>query len=185
MNRIRNVAISLVVVLGAALHASPAAAATPVSCSAKVNGYLDDVDGVDWLATKGVRVTARGTFGFSAFTMQNRYQVETYPLHTPGAAQRQTFFAYRNRNTNANFSGYFHEVFPDRGNGDEDRWEFWVGRGGRFYLRSITWGGGWGLMQRPVCYAGPGGQLVVTGQFDNPGFGTDFWTFVMAPDQLI
>jgi hypothetical protein len=173
------------VVLGAALHASPTSAATPVSCSVQVNEYLEAGNGVDWLATVGVRVTARGGFGFSSFTMGNNYQVETDPLHTPGAAQRSTFYAYKNIDTNAYFSGYFHEVFPGRGNGDEDRWEFLVGRGGLFYLRSVTWGGIWTLLQSPVCYAGPDRQLVVTGYIDNPGFGTDFWTFVMAPGALI
>lgn len=181
MKTTRNIAGILAIVLSAALYASPAAAATPVSCSSVVNGYLDAGGG--WLTIVGTRVTARGWLGFSSFTMNDGYQVETKPLHTPAAAAQSTFTA--GKTGNDAFSGYFHDVFPGRGNGDEDRWRLWVGRGGLFWLQSITWSGSWQLMQSPVCYTGPNGQLVVTGHFDNPGFGTDYWTFVMQRDTLI
>ncbi|HSP80415.1 MAG TPA: hypothetical protein VLQ93_17925, partial [Myxococcaceae bacterium] len=75
--------------------------------------------------------------------------------------------------------------FPGRGNGDEDRWQFWINRGGSVYLRSVTWSGQWQLMQGVVCYTGSSGQLVVVGHIDNGGFGTDYWTFVMQRDILI
>lgn len=115
-----------------------------------VNGYLDNVAGIGWLTVVGTRMTARGFHGFSSFTMNDGYQVETYPLHTPGAATRSTFFA--GRTGSDAFSGYFHDVFPGRGNGDEDRWRLWVGRGGTFWLQSITWNGPWQPIQSPVCY---------------------------------
>jgi hypothetical protein len=182
---IRHVAITLMVVLGVALHSLPASAATPVSCSVQVDNYLVAGNGVNSLLTVGVRVAAYGVSGFSSFTMRDTYQVETDPLHTPGAAAQSTFWAYKSVPAD-NFSGHFSEVFPGRGNGDEDHWDFWVNRGGLFYLRSVTWGGSWALLQSPVCYAGPDRQFVVTGYIDNPpGFGTDFWTFVMSPDDLI
>jgi hypothetical protein len=181
MMRIRNITSILALVLGAALHASPAVAANPVSCSSVVNGYLDE--GAYQLTVVGTRVTARGWLGFSAFTMKDGFQIETDPLHTSAAAAQRTFTAARSGNDA--FSGYFHTVFTDRGNGDEDRSRLWVGRGGTFWLLSITWGGSWVQLQSTVCYTGPQGQLVVTGHIDNPGFGTDFWTFVMQRSTLI
>ncbi len=83
------------------------------------------------------------------------------------------------------YTGYFHDVFPGRGNGDEDRWQFWLNRSGNVYLRSVTWAGQWQLMQGVVCYTGSSGQLVVVGRIDNGGFGTDYWTFIMQRNYLI
>lgn len=177
MKMILNVSSILAIALGAALYAAPVAAA-PVSCGTAVNGYLDNTSGISWLAVTGGRVTARNGWGFSSFVMDDYFQIETHPLHTPAAAPQSHFQALRN--SSSNFNGFFHEVFPERGNGDEDRWQFWVGRNGLFYLRSITWNGSWQLMQNAVCYTGPGGTIVVTGQFDNAGYGLDFWTFLMA-----
>jgi hypothetical protein len=181
MKTTQSIASVLAIVLGAALHALPAAAATPVSCGPVVNGYLDG--GASSLAVVGTSVTARNSFGFSTFTMEDGYQVETYPLHTAGSAARSVFKAMKTGSDA--FSGYFHIVFPGRGNGDEDRSVLWVSRGGWFWLQSITWGGSWMQLQSVVCYAGPSGQLVVTGHIDNPGFGTDFWSFVMQRSDRI
>lgn len=167
----------------AALSASPAAAATPVSCSQAVNALLDNEDDVHWLNVKGARVTARGGLGFSSFTMSDGYQVEDDPLHTPDASLQSMFGASR-IGTDA-FAGYFHEVFPARGNGDEDRWRLWVGRNGNFWLLSVTWSQPWALMKSPVCYEGPQGQLLVTGYFEVAGWTLDFWTFVMQGAQFI
>lgn len=178
MNRIICIAIAA---LGAALFSPPAAAAPIVPCGVGMSSLL--VDDGHWLSVAGTRITARGSLGFSSFTMRDGYQVETTPLHTPAAGTSADFTA--GRHSTDVYTGYFHDVFPGRGNGDEDRWQFWVNRPGQLWLRSVTWGGSWQLLSSAVCYRGPGGQIVVTGSIDNLGFGTDFWTFVMNYGSLI
>lgn len=178
-----NLTLLLPAVLGIILYVSPAAAQPPVSCGPVVAGYLDAAyAGSDWLDVVGTRVTARGFLGFSSFTMVDGYQVETTPLHTAAAGAKAIFRAPRSGDV---YTGYFHEVFPSRGNGDEDRWQFWINRSGNVYLRSVTWNGAWTLLQSVVCYTGSSGQLVVVGQTETPGFGTDYWTFVMQRNYLI
>lgn len=172
--------VLLVSAIGA-LVAQPATAAPQVSCAAGMNRLLSEQDG--WLNVVGVRVSARGTLGFASFTMRDGYQVESTPLHTAAAATRAVFTA--SRYNSEVYTGYYHEVFPGRGNGDEDRWGFWVNRSGQLWLKAITWGGNWTLMPNVTCYDGPQGQLVMVTQSDNPGFGTDFFTFVMNYDTLI
>lgn len=159
--------------VGAALPAS-----TPVACGTVLTDYHNRFQ---WLELIGTRVTARGVHGFSSFTMENGYNVAAHPLHTPGAASRSIFTASKGA---THFAGPFHEVFPGRGSSDVDRWEFWVYRTGALWLRSITWGGSWTSLQGVTCYRGPQSQLVVTGHISNPGFGTDFWTFVIRPATL-
>jgi hypothetical protein len=181
MSIARNVLAVIVALLSITVNVTPAVGATPVSCGPVVSGYLDAGDG--WLVVVGTRVTARGWLGFSSFTMQDQFQIETYPLHTSGSVARRLFYAPKS-GTSA-FTGNVHEVFTDRGNGDEDRSAFWIGRSGAVFLRSITWNGSWRQLQGQVCYLGPEGQLVVTGHLDNSGFGTDFWSFVMQRDTLI
>ncbi|WNG47409.1 hypothetical protein F0U60_27260 [Archangium minus] len=183
MTFLRNLTIYLPAILGIILYVSPAAAQSPVSCGTVVAGYLDaPYAGSDWLEIVGSRVVARGSFGFSSFTMADGYQVESTPLHTAAAGGRSVFSAPRSGSA---YTGNFHEVFPGRGNGDEDRWQFWIERSGSVYLRSITWNGSWAPMQNVVCYTGSSGQLVVVGLINNPGFGTDYWTFVMRRNYLI
>jgi hypothetical protein len=111
--------------------------------------------------------------------MRNGFEIEATPLHTAAAAAQHVFNA--NRFSGDGFSGYFHDVFPDRGNGDEERWGFWIQRSGQVKLRLVTGGGGvvWQQLSDLTCYRGPGSQLVVRGSIDVPGQGTDFWTFVM------
>ncbi|WP_342378112.1 hypothetical protein NVS55_02080 [Myxococcus stipitatus] len=184
MALLRNLSVCLAVVLGVLLHASPAMAQTPVSCGAVVAGYLDGVHaGSEWLEVIGTRVVSRGVFGFSSFTMQDAFQIETTPLHTAPAAGRADFIA--SRSGSSAYTGYFHEVFPGRGNGDEDRWQFWIARSGAVSLRSVTWNGAWASVQNVTCYTGDTGQLVVVGTTVTPGFGMDFWTFVMRRNYLI
>jgi hypothetical protein len=163
------------------LLSTPAAAAVP--CLTVVSEVLDDPS-VGWLNAIGTRVTARSSFGFSSFSMSDGYQVETNPLHTAPAASRSIFDVPKLTALRA-FNGEFNEVFPGRGNGDEDGWSFWVGSDGKFWLRSTTWGGSWTPLTSAVCYRGPGEQFVVTAQASAPGWGTDFWTFLLAPDGLI
>jgi len=168
------------VAVGLTFHSSPAAAGpATISCGTAIDGYFNQWD---WLDVVGTRVTARGNTGFSAFTMRDGYNVATTPLHTSGAATQSVFSAYKG---NAHFTGPFSEVFPGRGNSDVDREDFWVSRTGTFWLRAITWGGTWTQLQNVICYSGPGTQTVVTGYIHIPGWGTDFWTFVLWGDRLI
>lgn len=185
MNAVSRISVVLVSVLAVALSASPAEASTPVSCATRVDAFLNaSQSDAGWLTGIGTAVTARGWFGFSRFTMAQGYQVETKPLHTSAAATSSTFTLGYATASDA-FTGELTEVLPGRGNGDEDRTAMWVGRGGNVWLRSITWNGGWVMLQGVVCYAGPGNQLVVTGHIDNPGFGSDFWSFVLVRNVLI
>jgi hypothetical protein len=184
MNAIRILSSIFVIATGLVLHESRAVAQpATISCGTAIDGYFTGATPPgDWLNIVGTRVTARGSFGFSSFTMRNGYQVATTPLHTSGAATQSVFTANKG---NAHYTGPFHEVFPGRGNGDVDRWDFWASRSGAFWLRSITWNGAWQQLQGVTCYRGPGNQTVVTGHISNPGFGTDFWTFVLVGDTLI
>lgn len=181
MNLIAKLTTVLFVSALCALLPEPARAANPVSCAAGMRRLTPQQDG--WLNVVGARVTARGVLGFSAFTMADGFQIESTPLHTPAAAARAKFRA--GRYNSQVYSGYYHEVFTDRGNGDEDRWEFWVNTSGQLFLRSVTWGGGWKQIPNLTCYDGPQGQLVMIGNVDNPGFGTDFLMFIMNYDTLI
>lgn len=170
---------ALTVALGAVLFSPTASAAPVVPCSTGIGSLFPD-NGT-WLSISSARVTARGHIGFTAFSMADGYQIETTPLNTPAAAQAHHFFAYRS-DTNV-YSGYFHLVFTDRSNPHEDRWQIWINRAGNIWVRPAA--GTWTLLPNPVCYRGPENQIVVTANVDNPGFGTDFWTFVMHYGILI
>jgi hypothetical protein len=174
----RTLKLMSVAVVAAALavEAAPAAAApTVVPCGTALNTLYTSSD---YLELVGTRVTSRGSFGFSSFTMANGYSLSSWPLNTPGAATRSVFYAYKG--ASSNFEGLYSEVFPGRGNNDVDQWDFWVYSSGALYLKSTTWGGSWAALQGVVCYAGPQHQIIVTGYFDTPGYGTDFWNFVIA-----
>lgn len=163
------------------LSTQSAAAAPQVSCAAGMNRLMPDEG--HWLNVVGTRVTARGAFGFSSFTMRDGFQIESTPLHTPAVSTQTVFTA--NRHNSDVYTGYYHEVFPERGNGDEDRWQFWVNRSGQLWLRSVTWGGSWKNITNVTCFEGPEDQLVMVAHVDNPGFGTDFLTFLMNYGTLI
>ena len=165
--------------LAACLTSLDASARTPVPCNTAIASLMNG----GWINVIGTRVTARGEMGFSGFTMQDAYQLERQPLHTVDAGRRSTINLFPNLSAST-FSGHFHEVFPGRGNGDEDRWVLRVKRSG-VYLQSITWNGASTVLPNTVCYSGPGHQVVITGHIDNPGFGTDYWTFVMISGFLI
>jgi|GEM_PF-6943229 hypothetical protein len=176
MKNLHSLVASACLVIPAILASSETLAGTPVSCQTAISGLAADSH---WLNVKGVRLTARGTHGFTAFTMQNGFQIETYPVHTPGFASRNTFYLDPNP-ARTQFSGIFTEVFTDRGNGDEDRWRMRLSTNGKLEIQSITWNGAYQTLQAPVCYRGPTGQIVMTAHKDNPGYGSDFWTFVFS-----
>jgi hypothetical protein len=181
MTPLRILLCTLVTAAALALGGTTAAAQpATVSCGTAIDGYFTGTG--DWLDVIATRVTARGTFGFSSFTMANGYQVATTPLHTSGAATQSWFSANRG---SSHYAGPFHEVFPGRGNGDVDRWDFWVYRSGALWLRSITWGGAWAQLQGVTCYRGPGSQTIITGYSHAPGWSTEFWTFVVVGRTLI
>lgn len=173
--------LGLVAVAAAGIAPSQAFAATPVACSKAINEMLDDAP--DWLNAFGTRVTARGAYGFSAFTMRDGFQIEDVPVDDP-AFPRQRSFTAKHRDAD-NYEGMFSEVFTDRGNADEDRVHFWVRRGGQFWLRFVTYTSAWKALQNAQCFRGPDGQVVVRATIDNVGYGTDFWTFLIAPGYLI
>ena len=124
----------------------------------------------------GTRVSARAELGYSSFTMEDGYQVELEPIGTPGAVASRAFTIARSGNDV--YTGYFTDVFTDRDTPAEDRSQFWVQRGGLFWIRLLTWGTDWIPLQAPVCYLGPQGQVVVNAHYDAPA-GPSFWTFVM------
>lgn len=164
--------------LGLGVLLAPHAAAE-VSCATVAREVVQDT-GTRWLRVIGSRMTARGDFGFSAFTMADGFQIETTPLHTAAAAGYKAFRA--NRYGSSAFTGYFMQVFPGRGNGDEERWSFWLNEDGEFYLRPLSWEGEWVLLDNTVCHRGPEEQFVVTAINSFPGFGTNYWTFVIDPE---
>jgi hypothetical protein len=156
----------------------------PVACGTAISGYVNDPR-AHYLNVTGTRVTARGNLGFSTFTMSNGYQLSSHRIGTPGAANQRLFIANKGA---AHFAGPFHEVFPDRGNTNVDRWEFWAANSGVVWLRSLTWSPhAWVMLQGTTCSRGPQRQTVVRGYIDNTssGFGTDYWTFLLQPDELI
>jgi hypothetical protein len=180
VNAIRTVSCFFIAALGITLHAA-SAGATPVQvpCGTAINGYY--TGGGDWLDVVGTDVTARGVFGFSAFTMAPTYNLATTPIGSASAANQRSFTAVKH---SGYYEGQFHEVFPDRANPDVDLSDFWASTGGGFWLRSITWNGGWTALQGATCFAGPDGQTVIHGYIENPGFGTDYWTFVVRAEHL-
>jgi len=147
-----------------------------VSCANKANQFLTLAVGeFPSLEVSGARANGRG---FASFIMDVSFQVEAKTLGTPAGADRSAFYAVPNGNA---FLGDFHEVFPDRSNGDEDRWSFFFGRDGALWLRSVTYGGAWARMSNVACYNGTASnKLVITGQFPDTGFGFDAWSFVVA-----
>jgi hypothetical protein len=179
MHSFRIVTSALVATLTLGGVASTSHANTPVLCAPEIDSLVRDTRNVEGLHLKGVRLTARGSDGFTSFVKTDGFQIETTPLHTPAGGKRDV--ALVDRSGSSAFTGTFHEVFPGRGNGDEERTSVWIGRGGFVWLRSETYNGDWSALLAPVCYRGPGGQLVVTGHVDNPGFGTDFWQFLLIP----
>jgi hypothetical protein len=184
MHSLKVISAAAVVVAALAIDAAPASAGpTVVPCGTAFNTLYTTSD---YLKIFGTRVTSRGGSGFSSFTMSSAYSLSTTPLNTPAAASQSTFNA--NKGAFTNFEGLFNEVFPGRGNNDVDRWDFWAYSSGALYLKSITWGGPsapWVALQGVVCYAGPQQQIIVTGTFDTPGTGTDFWNFVVVGATII
>ena len=160
---------------------SKASAAEEVSCSTAINALMATNPLAFYVF--GTRATARNSHGFSSFSMEDGFQIENVPVNDPEFPRHRTFAA--NRRDARNYEGPFHEVFTDRGNGAEARTHFWVREGGQFWLRSITYNTSWQILQGVQCFEGPQEQLVVRGHLDNPGFGTDYWTFVLKPDYLI
>lgn len=167
--------------LGALLCSEDALAATPIVCSEGVNALLAREDG--WLRGIGTRIVASDSLGFSSFTMRDGFDIATTPLGLPAVKESVEFIAPR-ANANA-YSGFFHEVIPSRGDANEDRWRVWIGRGGNFWLMSMTWTNVWIKLPAPVCYLGDQNQLVVVANVAKPGFGHDFWTFAFQYDKLI
>ncbi|OJH41338.1 hypothetical protein [Cystobacter ferrugineus] len=170
--------------LAIALSASPAYANAPIACETRVDSFLSASrsDGRRLLGI-GSAVTTSGSLGFVHFTMAQGYQIEATPLHT-AASPKSAVFALGYDAASDVFTGEVTEVFTDRGNGDEDRTSLWVGRGGNFWLRSITWNGSWMKLQDVVCYPGQQNQLVVTGRIDYSGNGGDYWSFVFTRETL-
>jgi hypothetical protein len=184
VNIVRTMSVLSVAFFAVALGAAPASASPPptIACGTAINDYFTGALPGDWLEIIGARLTARGSLGFSSFTMSNAYELSTTPLNTPAAAAQSKFTA--NKGTN-NYRGPFHEVFPGRGNNDVDQWDFWVYKTGEVWLRSITWNGAWGQLQGVTCSRTPQNQTTITGYTYTPGYGTDYWLFVVVGNQLI
>jgi hypothetical protein len=184
MNVFRTMSYLSLAAFAVALDTSQAEASPPptIACGTAMNDYFTGTLPGDWLSVVGVRLSARGTFGFSSFTMANGYNLSTTPLNTPAAASQSTFTANKGSN---NYEGLFREVFPGRGNNDVDQWDFWVYKTGEVWLRSITWGGSWAQLQGVTCSRTPQNQTAITGYSYTPGYGTDYWTFVVVGGQLI
>lgn len=163
---------------GAGLIATEAEAA-PIPCSTALSNYADNAYALN---IAGTRVTLRGDSGHVGFTMHQNFEIEATPLHTPASTAQRWFFAPASGTTA--YTGYFSTVFTDRGNVDEDSSQFWVYTTGSFYIRSITWGGGWQLLQNTACFEGDGEQIVVTGRLDE-GNQHSFWTLLIVPSYLI
>jgi hypothetical protein len=175
MNDLRTVTALVAAAIGSVVLAGPAAADDPVSCRDVVSGFLDE--GAPWLEVAGVQMTSRGEVGFAGFTMRDGFQIESEPLDDPEVTARHKFVA--TRIGNLAYSGTFHMVFPDRGNGDEDRGLFWISRSGAIMMRSLTWGDRWSSLEHAVCYRGGKGQLIVTGQGMGGEFGTSYWSLIV------
>lgn len=161
--------------------------AAEVTCSTAFGQYST----ADWLEVTAVKIGARwegGTPGH-AFSMEDDYNLSTWPISSSGAAARSSFSAARHP-TSAAFSGYFTTVYPGRPNTDIDLWEFWVYDTGSVYLRSVTWGGGWKLLPNRTCfdaYTNSLGytQTIVTGHSDNTNHTDEYWTIGLNGDELI
>jgi hypothetical protein len=127
----------------------------------------------------GGRVRAAETSGvnFQSVTMQDGYDLERYPLGTSEAAARSEF----RMNVYSNvITGYFAEVFTGRTR--VDRSQLWWSSNGALWLRSLTWGNSWTQLQRVTCYLDPQWQVTIEAQADEPGYATDFYTFVLRPE---
>lgn len=184
MNIARTVSFLSLALFAVALDTSQASASPPpsISCGTAINDYFTGALPGDWLDVAGVRLTTRGSFGFTSFTMRSSYQLSTTPLNTPAAANQSTFIANKG---SSHYTGPFHEVFPGRGNSDVDSWDFWVYKTGEVWLRSVTWGGSWAQLQGVTCSRNPQHQTAITGYSYVPGYGTDYWMFVVNGDALI
>jgi hypothetical protein len=176
--------LSFLVVAAIGMRSSPSAAQpVTVPCGTAIDAYFTATTPPNqWLDVVGTRLTARGAFGFSSFSMANGYQVATTPLHTAGASGQSTFMASKG---SSHYTGPFHEVFPGRGNGDVDRADFWVYRTGAVWLRDTSWSNTWTQLQAVTCYRGPQNQTVIRGYIHVTSWGTDFWTFVVRGNYLI
>jgi hypothetical protein len=133
MKAIRILSCICTMALGLTLYGSLAAAQpATISCGTAIDNYFTQTSRLNVV---GTRVTARGALGFSSFTMANGYEVATTPLHTPAAGAQSIFTAGKG---SSYFTGPFHEVLPERGNGHVDLADFWVYRTGAFWLARPT-----------------------------------------------
>lgn len=123
-----------------------------------------------------MRADALGDFGYLSFAADDQFQIEETPLHQPESRFAIGFYA--SFNGLSTFQGNFNEVFPGRGNSDENLASFYYYASGLWYL-ATRWGGAWQKLSDMTCEVGPRGQTVVQGRIANPGFGNDYWTFVI------
>jgi hypothetical protein len=130
----------------------------------------------DLLWVKGVRVTCRGTFGFTSFTIEDG-AVDTHPpAASPPAAK--SAFALR-RGHDDTYVGSFRVAYPEREIAGP-RHDMTIRRDGRILLRSTTGRGAWRLLEDTACQRGPEGQVVVSGRLDDGPLGSDVWSFVVS-----
>ena len=116
------------------------------------------------LEVVGTRVTTRGDLGFVAFTMADRFEIEYTPLHTAAAKAWSRFSVWREPHPTATYDGRFVLVFPERGNGDEERMEFRLDAVGSLSVRSVTYASPFVRLASQSCTAGPRGQITVRGR---------------------
>ena len=136
--------------------------------------YLDRDAALLWV--KGVRLSCRGTFGFTSFTIEDGAVDTGPPAATPPAVK--PVFALR-RDSDDAYVGSFRVAFPEREIASH-RHDMWIRRDGAIFLRSSTGHGGWRLLEDTACQRGPEGQVVVTGRLDDGPLGSDVWSFVVS-----
>jgi hypothetical protein len=178
---IRRISLaSVLCVLGSLLGASRAAAVDDGSCLPFFTQAFSPA--FNYLEVIGTRVTARGPGGFASFSMSETYEVES-GLASPAAAAQSAFRIHRaGAGTDRYYSGKFHDVFPERGNGDEDLTTFTFTIGGSVRLVLDSWGGGSVPLAGVSCYSGHfGDSFILTGYNRTPGWGVSVFSFLVMP----
>lgn len=153
------------------------------SCRPYINnlyGWLTD-QSASYYSVASVRLTARGSSGFTAFSMGPSYSPAT------GIANPSTphpFYLTLNP-ASGKLEGKYQEVFPSRSDGSSDLTTLLIPRTGSVQLRIDDWGGVLVTLSQLECFPGETGRaFVMRGRSSTPGYGTDRWMFLVTPGLL-
>jgi len=132
----------------------------------------------NYYEVSAVRITARGTAGFTSFSMSPSYST-TQGISNPGT---HSLFVIKKDKATDSIKGKFQDVFPGRTDGQADLTTLSIFRSGAVQLRLDDWGGTLVSLGALGCFPGhTGDAFIMRGSKRSDGWGIDMWMFLIVP----